>query len=88
MTARPALRLTELLATQDSSLALALAALVKIADEHGHAGFGALAIAYREAFLSAREHATGGAADTGTLSVDEARAHLSESVLPRLAGAT
>ena len=86
MTAKPALRLTELLATRDSSLALALAALVKIADDHGQAGFADLAIAYREAFLTARDHAKGGAQDSGALSVDEARAHLSESVLPRLAG--
>ncbi|HXQ28032.1 MAG TPA: LPS export ABC transporter ATP-binding protein [Gemmatimonadales bacterium] len=85
MTARPALRLTDLLATRDSSLALALAALVRIADEQGQAAFSELAIAYREAFLAMRDQAKG-SGDPGVLSVDEARAHLSESVLPRLSG--
>jgi lipopolysaccharide export system ATP-binding protein len=87
VTTHPGLRLTELLATRDSSLALALAALVRIADDDGQASFGALAIAYREEFLALRDQATGSlGTDDGTLSVAEARAHLGESVLPRLTG--
>jgi len=72
-------RLAELLATRDSSLALAAAALARIADAEGRATFGALAVAYREEFLKLIP-----SAEAGTLSVDEARTYLSASVLPRL----
>ena len=79
-------RLEHLFATRDSSLALAAAALVHSADAHGRAAFGDLAVAYREAFLRLRAHAKGEAqADAGSLSVDDARAYLATSVLPRLA---
>jgi lipopolysaccharide export system ATP-binding protein len=80
-------RLAELLATRDSSLALAAAALARIADSDGRATFGALAVAYREEFLKLREHSKGSAMaspEAGSLSVDEARTYLSTSVLPRL----
>jgi lipopolysaccharide export system ATP-binding protein len=80
-------RLAELLATRDSSLALAAAALARIADADGRATFGALAVAYREEFLKLREHAKGSAMaspEAGSLSVDDARTYLSTSVLPRL----
>ena len=80
--------LAELLATRDSSLALAAAALARIADAQGRAPFGALAIAYREEFLKLRAHAKGSglaATEAGSLSVDDARTYLSTSVLPRLA---
>ncbi|HET9384117.1 MAG TPA: LPS export ABC transporter ATP-binding protein [Gemmatimonadales bacterium] len=80
-------RLSDLFATRDSSLALAAAALVRIADAQGQATFGDLAIAYREEFLKLRAHAKGGgdAQDAGSLSVDDARSYLATSVLPRLA---
>ncbi len=79
-------RLTELFATRDSSLALAAGALARIADPHGRATFGDLAVAYREEFLRLRAHAKGASVpDAGSLSVDDARAHLMTSVLPRLA---
>ncbi|HEV8304811.1 MAG TPA: LPS export ABC transporter ATP-binding protein, partial [Gemmatimonadales bacterium] len=81
-------RLAELFATRDSSLALAAAALARIADEQGRTSFGALAVAYREEFLKLRAHAQGAALpvpEAGSLSVDDARAYLSTSVLPRLA---
>ena len=82
----PGDRLAALFAARDSSLALAAAALARIADPQGRATFGELAIAYREEFLRLRAHATGAAlSDAGSLSVDDARAHLSTSVLPRLA---
>jgi len=80
-------RLAELLATRDSSLALAAAALARIADADGRATFGALAVAYREEFLKLRAHAKGSAMaspEAGSLSVDDARTYLSTSVLPRL----
>ena len=81
-------RLAELLATRDSSLALAAAALARIADAQGRASFGALAVAYREEFLKLRAHSKGSALaspEAGSLSVDDARTYLSTSVLPRLA---
>jgi lipopolysaccharide export system ATP-binding protein len=80
-------RLSELFATRDSSLALAAAALARVADPQGRATFGDLAIAYREEFLRLRAQAIGATAlpDAGSLSVDDARAYLSTSVLPRLA---
>jgi lipopolysaccharide export system ATP-binding protein len=75
----------DLFATRDSSLALAAAALVRIADEQGRASFSDLAVAYREEFLKLRAHAKGELPDAGSLSVDDARAYLATSVLPRLA---
>jgi lipopolysaccharide export system ATP-binding protein len=70
---------------RDSSLALAAAALARIADEDGRATFSDLAVAYREEFLKLRAHAKGEMPDAGNLSVDDARSHLARSVLPRLA---
>jgi lipopolysaccharide export system ATP-binding protein len=70
---------------RDSSLALAAAALARIADEDGRATFSDLAVAYREEFLKLRAHAKGEMPDAGNLSVDDARSHLATSVLPRLA---
>ena len=78
-------RFADLFATRDSSLALAAGALARIADDHGRATFSDLAIAYREEFLKLRTHAKGDAPDAGSLSVDDARAYLATSVLPRLA---
>ena len=79
--------LSELLATRDSSLALVIAALARCADAQGGAPFGELAIAYREEFLKLRVHMKGATApESGvSLPVDEARTHLGNSVLPRLA---
>ena len=78
--------LPELLRSRDSSLALALAALARIADAQGRTSFRDLSLAYREAFHRLRAHARGEAPpDTGSLSVDEVQAHLETSVLPRLA---
>ncbi len=78
-------RFDDVFATKDSSLALAAAALARIANDQGRAAFTDLAVAYREEFLKLRAHAKGESPDTGNLSVDEARAYLATSVLPRLA---
>ncbi len=79
-------RLTELFGARDPSLALAAAALVRIADERGGSTFGELAIAYRDEFLKLRAYAKGSSLpEAGNLSVDDARTHLQTSVLPRLA---
>jgi len=75
------------LRTRDPSLCLAVAALLKLADESGGVPFGALAVAYREDYLAALRRVAGesGRGDAGTLSVDDVRRHLAVSVLPRLA---
>jgi lipopolysaccharide export system ATP-binding protein len=78
-------RFSELFAAKDSSLALAAGALARIADDQGRASFSDLAVAYREEFLKLRAHAKGEMPDAGSLSVDDARAYLATSVLPRLA---
>jgi len=80
-------RLVTLAAARDSSLPLATAALVQIADDQGRAQFGSLAVAYREEFLWVRSQVRGGSSalsESGSLSVDDARANLRASVLPRL----
>jgi lipopolysaccharide export system ATP-binding protein len=78
--------LADLIAARDSSLPLAAAALARVADERGHAAFSALAIAYREEFLTLRAHAReAGLPELGGLSVEEFRTSLRTSVLPRLA---
>ena len=78
-------RFSDLLARSDSSLALATGALARIADDQGRASFSDLAVAYREEFLKLQAHAKGEVPDSGSLSVDDARAYLATSVLPRLA---
>jgi len=72
---------------RDPSVCLALAALIRTADEAGATPFGAAAVAYREDYLAALRRSGGEATrpDPGTLSVDDVRRHLAASVLPRLA---
>src|SRR5207302_1783971 len=78
--------LAHLLTGRDPSLPLAAAALARIADAGGRAALGDLAVAYREEFLKLWAHTRGGAMpESGNLSVDDARANLGSSVLPRLA---
>jgi lipopolysaccharide export system ATP-binding protein len=81
------IHLDELLATRDSSLALVVAALARVGDAQGQTTFGELAIAYREEFLRLLLHRKGSMPpESGSLSVDDARTHLGNSVLPRLSG--
>jgi lipopolysaccharide export system ATP-binding protein len=78
-------RLAALFASRDSSEPLAAAALAEVADQHGRAPFGALAVAYRERFLEVRQRVRGvSLPEAGSLSVDDARENLRSSVLPRL----
>ncbi len=78
--------LADLMAARDSSLPLAAAALARVADEHGRAAFGDLAIAYREEFLKLRAHSRGASLpELSGLSVEEFRTSLRTSMLPRLA---
>jgi len=81
-------RLEGLLGSGDTSLPLAVAAMLQAADERGMVAFNDLSLAYRERFLELQRIEWGEAAQQrGTLSVDEARRHLRNSVLPRLASA-
>jgi len=71
--------------TRDGSLLLATAALGRIADAQGQATFRAFAIAYRVEYLRLRALQLGSTTpEGGSLSVDDARAYLASSVLPRL----
>ncbi len=70
---------------QNPSVPLALAAFLRVADVTGAAGFGALAVAYREEHLDVSGRAgLGGGGEGGALSVDQVRRYLESSVLPRL----
>jgi lipopolysaccharide export system ATP-binding protein len=72
----------------DTSVPLAVAALLKVAGPGGDATFDDLAIAYRADFLDLQQREWGEASrQRGTLSVDEVRRYLQNSVLPRLGGA-
>jgi lipopolysaccharide export system ATP-binding protein len=78
--------LADVFSARDSSLPLAAAALARVADEAGRARLGALAVAYREEYLTLRARALGASLpELGALSVEEFRANLRTSVLPRLA---
>jgi lipopolysaccharide export system ATP-binding protein len=74
------------LARGDRSAALALHALICAADRTGTASFNDVAVQYRNDHLAALR-ATGGDAEreAGRLSMDDVRANLAASVLPRLA---
>ncbi len=78
--------LADVFAARDSALPLAAAAMARVADEQGRSVLRALAIAYREEFLKLRAHSRGaGLPELDGLSVEEFRANLRTSVLPRLA---
>jgi lipopolysaccharide export system ATP-binding protein len=78
--------LADMMVARDPSLPLAAAALARVADDQGQAAFMDLAVAYREEFLKLRAHAlTADLPELGALSVEEFRASLGASVLPRLA---
>jgi lipopolysaccharide export system ATP-binding protein len=72
---------------RDPSLALAVASVLRCTMDEGTATFGALALAYRDDYLSLYQKSGLGdrGQQSGTLSVDEVRRRLQESVLPRLA---
>ncbi len=68
----------------DPSLPTALAAIIAGSDETGAVGFNKLAVEYRRDYLAVKQQ-DDARTDSGDLSVDEARRHLRNSVLPRLA---
>jgi len=78
--------LIDQLAHGDRSTALALHALVSVADPTGAADFDAAAKTYRDDYLSVlRASGRDAEREAGRLSLDEVRQHLATSVLPRLA---
>ena len=73
------------LARGDRSTALALNALISAADAEGRATLDDIAVIYRRDHLEAQRAAGRDAErEAGELSMDEVRAHLATSVLPRL----
>jgi lipopolysaccharide export system ATP-binding protein len=78
--------LVERLANGDRSTALALHALICAADDTGIATFDEFAVCYRNDHLAAQRVAGRDAErEAGEISMDQVRAHLAKSVLPRLA---
>ncbi len=76
------------LTTGDRSLALALGALIEVADEHGIAPMHAVATRFRDAHLELlRSEGRDVTREASRLSLEEVRTHLASSVLPRLADA-
>jgi lipopolysaccharide export system ATP-binding protein len=74
------------LARGDRSTALALNALISAADAEGRATLDDIAVIYRRDHLAAQRAAGRDAErEAGELSMDQVRAHLASSVLPRLA---
>jgi lipopolysaccharide export system ATP-binding protein len=74
------------LATRDRSSLLALHAILAAADENGTANFHDVAIRYREDTLSVmRAEGKDTDREAGVLGLDQARANLADTVLPRLA---
>ena len=70
----------------DRSLAMALGALLDVADETGAAPMHALATRFRDAYLAAIQVEKGDAsAEANRLSLGDVRAHLATTLLPRLA---
>src|SRR4029450_8927626 len=75
------------LAARDRSSLIALHAILRAANENGQARLHDVAIRYREDTLSAmRLEGRDTEREAGTLGIDEARANLEGTVLPRLAG--
>ena len=79
-------RIVQRLTTGDRSLALALGAVLDVADEQGAAPLHAIATRFREVHLAAIEAEKGDAtAEANRLSLEDVREHLATALLPRLA---
>ncbi len=79
--------ITERYAGEDRSAALALLALVRLADEDGSASFHDVALGLRADYLAmVRAEGRDADAEAGRLSLDEVRHHLANVVVPRLVG--
>jgi lipopolysaccharide export system ATP-binding protein len=79
--------ITERYAGEDRSAALALLALVRLADDDGSATFHDVALGLRTDYLAAlRAEGRDADLEAGRLSLDEVRFHLANVVVPRLLG--
>jgi lipopolysaccharide export system ATP-binding protein len=79
--------LIEQLARNDRSLAHAIHSLMSAADESGKSSLDAVAVIYRDDYLSSlRAEGKDADQEAGRLSLDEVRGYLRSSVFPRLAG--
>jgi lipopolysaccharide export system ATP-binding protein len=79
--------LVDALAHGDRSIGFALHSLLMAADDAGVASLTRVAVVYRDDYLaSLRAEGKNADQEAGRLSLDEVRAHLLRSVLPRLAG--
>jgi lipopolysaccharide export system ATP-binding protein len=79
--------ITERYAGEDRSAALALLALVRLADDDGAASFHDVALGLRTDYLAmVRAEGRDADAEAGRLSLDEVRFHLANVVVPRLVG--
>jgi lipopolysaccharide export system ATP-binding protein len=79
--------LVDALAHGDRSIAFALHSLLMAADDSGVAPLDRVAVVYRDDYIaSLRAEGRNADHEAGRLSLDEVRAHLLQSVLPRLAG--
>jgi lipopolysaccharide export system ATP-binding protein len=79
--------IAERYAAGDRSGALALLALVRLADDDGAASFHDVAVGLRSDYLAAvRAEGRDADAEAGRLSLDEVRMHLATVVVPRLVG--
>ena len=79
--------LVDALAHGDRSIGFALHSLLMAADDVGVASLNRVAVVYRDDYLAAlRAEGKNADQEAGRLSLDEVRAHLLRSVLPRLAG--
>ena len=68
-------------------MSIALAAIIREADERGSAGFHEVVIRYRDEFLRAlRAEGKDAEREAGRLGLDEVESYLAASILPRLAG--
>jgi lipopolysaccharide export system ATP-binding protein len=78
--------LIEQLARNDRSLLHAVHSLLSAADDNGRASLDNVAVIYRDDYLAAlRAEGKDADQEAGRLSLDEVRAHLKNSVFPRLA---
>ena len=79
--------LVDALAHGDRSIGFALHSLLMAADDAGVAPLNRVAVVYRDDYIaSLRAEGKNADQEAGRLSLDEVRAHLLRSVLPRLAG--
>jgi lipopolysaccharide export system ATP-binding protein len=80
-------QLVDHLARGDRSIAYAIHSLLSAADDRGVATLDRVALVFRDDYLSSlRAEGRNADQEAGRLSLDEVRAHLLNSVLPRLAG--